>query len=579
MTPIDIKPDFTSELFEKLVAPLRNGEKEKIVFETIHKRKNQTLYNVEIHLQLLKFKHETLFAAIIHDISERKRTERELRESEEIFKHFMDNSPIYVFFKDENIRSIRLSKNYEKMLGKPMAELLGKNMNDLFPSELARNMIDDDIRIMKEGKQTIIEEELNGRFYSTIKFPIIIDGEPRYLAGYTIDISEQKKAEKDIKAALEKAEESDRLKSAFLANMSHEIRTPMNGILGFADLLKQPQLSSDVQQKYINIIEKSGIRMLNIINDLIDISKVESGQMEVIISDSNINEQIEYIYTFFKPEVERKGMQLFFKNPLTAKESVVKTDREKMFAILTNLVKNAIKYSDKGSIELGYEKKDNYLEFYVKDTGIGIPKERQQAIFNRFIQADITDTRAFQGAGLGLTISKAYVEMLGGKIWVESETGVGSQFYFTIPCTSVKTETENVTQILDNDVMPESQIKKLKILIAEDEENADLFLSLVLENLGKEILHVKNGIEAVEVCRNNPDTDLVLMDIMMPQMYGYEATRKIREFNKDVVIIAQTAFGLAGDREKAIEAGCDDYISKPINKQLLFELINKHIKF
>jgi signal transduction histidine kinase len=238
-----------------------------------------------------------------------------------------------------------------------------------------------------------------------------------------------------------KAEESDRLKSAFLANMSHEIRTPMNGILGFAELLSQPGLTGETQQNYIRIIEKSGTRMLNIINDIVNISKIEAGLMKVNWQESNINEQIEYIYTFFKPEVEGKGMQISFRNSLPSKESVISTDREKLYAILKNLVKNAIKYSKIGSIEFGYSLRrahDNLsisleLEFFVKDTGIGIPKDRQDAIFERFIQADITDKNAYQGAGLGLSISKAYVEMLGGKIWVESEPEVGSCFYFTLP--------------------------------------------------------------------------------------------------------------------------------------------------
>jgi len=237
----------------------------------------------------------------------------------------------------------------------------------------------------------------------------------------------------ELIAAKDKAEESDKLKSAFLANMSHEIRTPMNGILGFADLLKEPELTGEEKQEYISIIEKSGLRMLNIINDLIDISKVESGQMEISISEINVNEQIEYIYTFFKQEIKRKGMQIIFRNDLSLQEAYIQTDREKLYAILTNLVKNSIKYSDIGTIELGYLLKDNFLEYYIKDTGIGIPPDKQEAIFDRFIQADITDKRAFQGAGLGLTISKSYVEMLGGKIWVESENGNGSIFYFTIP--------------------------------------------------------------------------------------------------------------------------------------------------
>ncbi len=262
-------------------------------------------------------------------------------------------------------------------------------------------------------------------------------GKPLSSFGIVIDITEQKKAEQELVVAKEKAEESDRLKSAFLANMSHEIRTPMNGIIGFADLLKKPGLKGETQQAYIEIIEKSGKRMLNIINDIVDISKIEAGLMELDMRETNVNEQIEYIYTFFKPEAEAKGMKLSFKNALPAKEAIIKTDSEKVYAILANLVKNAIKYSEKGSIKMGYNLKTDTrpgeLEFYVKDTGIGIPKDRQEAVFDRFIQADITNKMAHQGTGLGLAITKAYVEMLGGKIRVESEEGKGSTFYFTLP--------------------------------------------------------------------------------------------------------------------------------------------------
>ena len=231
----------------------------------------------------------------------------------------------------------------------------------------------------------------------------------------------------------EKAQMADKLKSAFLANMSHEIRTPMNGILGFADLLKNPNLTGEEMKEYIGIIEKSGARMLNIINDIVDISKIESGLMKLNVEESNVNEQLEFIYNFFRPEVEAKGMTLSYIRTLATEDATIKTDREKLFAILTNLIKNAIKYSNKGFIEFGYYQKGNNLEFFVKDTGIGIPKNRLSAIFERFIQADITDRMARQGAGLGLAISKAYVEMLGGKIWVESEEGIGSTFYFTHP--------------------------------------------------------------------------------------------------------------------------------------------------
>ncbi|MDA3852725.1 MAG: PAS domain-containing sensor histidine kinase, partial [Bacteroidales bacterium] len=256
---------------------------------------------------------------------------------------------------------------------------------------------------------------------------------PYRIAGSHTDISERKFMEIELIKAKEKAEESDRLKSAFLANMSHEIRTPMNGILGFSDLLKKPNISGEEQQQYIDIIKESGVRMLNIINDIVSISKIESGLTELNIQESNINEQVEYLYTFFKPEVEGKGMHFSFKTSLPFNESFVKTDKEKLFAILTNLVKNAIKYSESGAIEVGYTKKGEALEFYVKDTGVGIDDDRKKAIFERFIQADISDKNALQGAGLGLSISKAYVGMLGGKLWVESKKDRGSTFYFTIP--------------------------------------------------------------------------------------------------------------------------------------------------
>jgi hypothetical protein len=288
---------------------------------------------------------------------------------------------------------------------------------------------------------------------------------------------------------------------------------------------------------------------------------------------------MEYIYNFFKPEAETKGIALSFKKTLSLKEAIVITDCEKLTAILTNLVKNAIKYSEKGSIEFGYIlKKDTEpieVEFYVKDTGIGINSDRQVAIFERFIQADISDKNALQGAGLGLSISKAYVEMLGGKLWVESEKGIGSTFYFTLPY-DVKTKKENENIIDNTDKELEMPLKKLNILIVEDDETSSWLLGNMLGNIGKQILFAANGLEAVEVCRNNPDIDLILMDIKMPVMDGYEATQQIRQFNKKSFIIAQTAFALEGDRENAIEAGCNEHISKPISKDILISLIKEH---
>jgi signal transduction histidine kinase/CheY-like chemotaxis protein len=388
----------------------------------------------------------------------------------------------------------------------------------------------------------------------------------------------------ELQIAKERAEESDRLKSAFLANMSHEIRTPMNGILGFSELLKNPELTGDEQQEYLGIIEKSGERMLNIINDIVDISKIEAGLMKLDIEESNINKQIEYIYTFFKPEVEAKGITFSLRNSLSKEQSIIYTDREKTYAILTNLVKNAIKYTEEGSIEFGCKVVETLhamsLQFYVRDTGIGIPKHRQEAIFERFIQADIADKMARQGAGLGLSISKAYIEMLGGKIWVESEVGIGSTFYFTLPYNTsherIIAQKNLQESQAENDPAPE--VQGLKILIAEDDETSEMLLGIGVKKLSKQTLKARTGVEAVEIYLENPDIDLILMDIQMPGMNGYEATRQIRQINKVVVIIAQTAYGLSGDREKAIDAGCNDYIAKPVKNDELQRLIQKYFK-
>jgi signal transduction histidine kinase/CheY-like chemotaxis protein len=382
----------------------------------------------------------------------------------------------------------------------------------------------------------------------------------------------------ELLTAKEKAEESDRLKSAFLANMSHEIRTPMNGILGFSELLKKPGLTGDKQQLYIEIIEKSGARMLNIINDIVDISKIEAGLMNLDLIETDLNEQMDYIYSFFKPEVEAKGIRFSMQNYLPSPDSIIVTDREKTYAILTNLVKNAIKYTEKGFIEFGSFRKGSFIEFYVRDSGIGIPSNRQEAIFERFIQADIADKMARQGAGLGLSISKAYIEMLGGNIRVESEEGTGTTFYFTIPFHPVKESTGKSFDYQTPPAVKEkpSEIKSLNILIAEDDEASELLLRIELEKSGRQILKAGTGSEAIDISREHPEIDLILMDIQMPGINGYEATRRIRQFNKDVVIIAQTAFGLAGDKEKALLAGCNDYITKPVNISEFHTLINKY---
>jgi signal transduction histidine kinase/ActR/RegA family two-component response regulator len=378
----------------------------------------------------------------------------------------------------------------------------------------------------------------------------------------------------DLVAAKDKAEESDRLKSAFLANMSHEIRTPMNGILGFAELLKEPKHSEDEQRMFIEIIEKSGERMLNIINDLISISKIESRQMDIYFSKTNINEQLDFLYNFFKLEAKQKNLKLIVKHALPNKESEIITDKEKLYAILTNLIKNSLKFTNSGSIEFGYKVEEEKYLFYVKDTGIGVAENKQKTIFERFVQANSSMSSVYEGAGLGLAISKAYVEMLGGEIWVESKPEKETCFYFTLP---VKTETEcNNDKTPEKDTILINEGSAVTILIAEDDETSLFYLKHVLKTCNVKILVAKTGEEAVEMCRQFNQIELVLMDISMPVIDGYVAAQIIKGFRSELPIIAQTAFALASEKEKYSDT-FDDYITKPIKADELKQKIRKYL--
>ena len=545
------------------------------------------------------------------DITDRKKAEQELitakqiaEENEVKYRQIFDNTfdimAIYEVTEDMRFKVVTFNAAEEKLIG-PVEYFQNRYIDECIPPDLY-NQFRLNYEHCIEAEELIIYEEdiLFGEIDKTFHTQLIplknSAGRIHRIIVISRDITENKRLQTqlikqneelkrlniDLKYSKEQAEESDRLKSAFLANMSHEIRTPMNGILGFAELLKEADLTSEQQQYYVNIIEKSGARMLNIINDIINISKIESGQMNVKISETSVNELVENIYIFFKPEVEGKGLQLLVRNSLPVKEAIINSDWEKIYAILTNLVKNAIKFTKTGSIELGYEKDNGYLRFFVKDTGIGIRPDHLDLVFERFRQADELLTRDYEGSGLGLSISKAYVEMLGGKIWVESKfrnsseiDEGGSIFYFTLPyITPSQSKSSDVQS--DSSKTKSVKIRKLKILIAEDDEGSEIFLTAMLDKYCKEILLTKTGTNAVEICRNNPDLDLILMDIKMREMDGYQATTLIRQFNKDVIIIAQTAFAQNGVKELAINAGCNDYLSKPIQRNELFELLHQY---
>ncbi|MEL7586865.1 MAG: PAS domain S-box protein [Prolixibacteraceae bacterium] len=388
------------------------------------------------------------------------------------------------------------------------------------------------------------------------------------------NVIQRTKMIQELIAAKEKAEESDRLQAAFLANMSHEIRTPMNGILGFLELLSEPDLEEESKKDFIEIVNKSGRRLLDTINDIVEISKIEAGESKVLYTDVNVEEVLKFHHDFFLPQATEKGLHLIILQQITGTRAFIRTDRHKLDGILTNLIKNALKFTQQGRIELGNYLEKEWLVFYVKDSGRGISPERLEAIFERFVQADQNLTRAHEGSGLGLSITKAHVNALGGKISVESEPGKGSTFIFKIPYTQAKAqETTEASGVSLSSVSS----KEITILIAEDDESSYQYLRFILEKENFNLIHTLNGEDTIAVVRNNPGISLVLMDIKMPGMDGLEATVEIRKFNKTVPIIAQTAYALSNDDEKAKQAGCNDYIAKPINRAKLFKLIEKYV--
>ena len=532
---------------------------------------------------LLGEKNDEIFKLdkIIKDIN------KTVTESEDRFSCIVRKMPVMIDAFDEKGLIVFWNKECERITGYTADEMIENPdaIKLLYPDKKYREELEKDSGKIgftyreqeteltcKDGSKRIIS-------WSGVTSTALIKDWREWAVG--IDVTQRRKAEHVLRQAKIEAEESDKLKTVFLANMSHEIRTPMNSIIGFANLLTEPEIKPVKKDEYLDHIIRSGNSLLNLINDIIDISKIEDGQLNIRKERCQISLIINALFSSFK---ERRkdditNVELRLNLPANHENHYCYTDSLRFQQILSNLISNAIKFTEQGYIEIGYivsKKQDkSVFEFFVKDTGIGIPKDKLDLVFDRFRQIKDPHTKKHSGTGLGLTISKRLVELLGGTIRVESDIGEGSIFYFTFPFeTAEKEESQEPKPFSSSKYNWEDKT----ILIAEDENSNYELLKASIKKTNIKIIRAMNGEEAVDIVKKNKEIDIILMDIRMPKMDGYEATRLIKSFRKDLPIISITAFAMSEDESKSLEAGCDMYISKPIRPGKILTLLNEFIK-
>ena len=498
--------------------------------------------------------------------------------------HYLDQG--YLVHSREK-EELYISNTGKEIIGFPKDKIIGFSdfINSIHPDD--RKMVNDTIdQVISEKKATevsyrlLITEIESGKEGKNINSVIIPYANGNYKELIIITLKENSrelKQRRDLIKAKEKAEEENHLKSVFLTNISQVIRTPMNSILGFAELLNIGVSGQETKKEYVNIIKKQGNDLLNLIDDIAEIAKFETGELTINKTPCNLNvilKELQQIFEHQKSQMSKNQLNLTLKLP-AQNETITYTDEGRLQQVLSNLLSNAIKFTETGSVEFGYTiTDDSKAEFYVKDTGPGLTKEEQRYIFNRFRQIDEANIKKYEGSGLGLTVSRAIVKLLGGKIWVSSEPGKGSVFYFTIPLEKIPEEklSENISADNKDDNFYNWRDKV--ILVVEDEEVNYKFLEAVIIGTEAKVLYAKTGRQAIDLCKSINKIDLILMDIKMPEMDGYTTTREIRKFNKNIPIIAQTAYALENDRKKCLAAGCNDLITKPINIVDLLSLIN-----
>ena len=537
--------------------------------------------DVIIYAKQLLLNNENCVQVIINDITEIKKSNRKLSDSQTRLKAISNVTNEGILFIDNSI-IIDANMAASNMSGYSHNELIGSNPM-LFVSSEYREEVGQVLASGTNSHYDAIGLRKDGSVYDIEIQGSVIEYKGKQIRATVIrDITERKKNEKKLIAAKEKATESDRLKSAFLATMSHELRTPLNAIIGFSEIL-QASLTNPELIDYSNNINKSGRHLLSIVDDLFNIALIETGDTKINNKHEHLHSILNETHSIMKAECRRTNkihLDLLLDIDDENNEVFIKTDTVKLKQILINLLKNAFKFTHAGEVRFGYNienhNDETVIKFHVSDTGIGIPSSKQKFIFDAFRQVDESYTRKYGGVGIGLSICKKLVDLLGGNIWFDTNENKGSTFYFTLPYdTQNKIIKKQESEVNTVSAKPNSFSSKKTILIVEDDELSYEFLNMVLTKAGINTVWAKNGQEAIDKCNEN--IDLILMDINLPLINGYDATKAIKKVFSNTPIIAQTAHAIINDRKKTIEAGCDDYISKPINKQSLLNKLHLHL--